>query len=301
MEQVAPFRIFVSILAYNNGPATLRTIQCLRAQSTPSTTVLVVDNGSDTPISEYLALRNFELQPTESIIRLNSNRGVGAGHNIALRAAMAADCEYVWLLEHDTFVRAECLASLILRFQQTNDSSELVLLPKLARNSYELELQLMGVSLPGEKDLRREKTSRIPLGGVWLTFNGLFTSVKLVRRLGPVREDLIVGFEDVDYYNRLLTIGGRVESVDGALAIHPNKGLGRYPEPQSAMRYYYSVRNQLWVHREALGHAPVAKAGRSTLGILRDLRAREWANSWSRLRGTVDGLLTSPSEPANGW
>ncbi len=295
MQLTQPSGVFASVLAYNNNPAVLRTLFCLRDQSTVPSSVLVVDNGSDPPVAEYLKDNEFVLKDHESVLRLEANRGVGAGHNTALRAAMDSDCEFAWLLEHDTFVLENCLSAMLARYQQTQDPSVLVLHPTLARNRYELELQKAGRPLHGERALPSG------LGVHSLTFNGLLMPLDLVRRLGPIREDLIVGFEDLDLHRRLTACGARLETIVDAWAIHPNKGGGRYPEPQPPARSYFTARNHLWLQRESLGHVPLAAAFRSVLGVIADLASRSPEKARARLRGTLDGLRTRASEVTNEW
>ena len=295
MEELAGTQVFASVLACDNNPALLRTLICLREQTTRPAAVLVVDNGSSEAVQDYLDRRGVALEAHESIVRVEENRGVGAGHNIGLRRAMQSDCRLIWMLEHDTFVLPNCLATMLGYFAEASDAQRLALHPVLARNRYEAEGMQLGRPLPDE-----------PATGGFapvhaLTFNGLLLPASMVREIGPIREDLMVGMEDFDYHGRLVACGGRLDATTEVLAVHANKGKGRDPEPHSPMRSFYAVRNKLWLRREVLGRVPIGAAAESSLGVLRDLATGDLELARAKFRGLMAGLRTRSAEPVSGW
>jgi GT2 family glycosyltransferase len=291
-------RVLASVLAFEDAAATMRTLVCLREQTLRPDRVLVIDNGSRAPVADHLAARSFRLEEHESLVRLDVNRGVGAGHNVGLRRTMDDGDDLVWLLEHDSFVLPECLATLVGTLDESGDDGLVAVHPRLSRNRYELSLESAGRDL----DTGEQRPRTLLKGpGHTLTFNGLLLPTSLVRRLGPIREDLFVGLEDNDYHRRLTALGGRLVETDAWLAIHPNRGLRRYPEPPSVLRRYYTVRNHLWLRREAEGRVPLSGVARSTLALGRDVLRGQGALAGARARGIVDGVGRPPAPPVTEW
>ena len=281
--------VLASVLAFNNNPAALRTLLCLRAQTVAPTSVVVVDNASEPSFESYLAERGVDLESHERVVREPSNRGVGAGHNRGLREAIAEEWEYVLLLEHDTFVTPDCVETM-LRYSLSDPKPSLAAVyPVLARNQYEATLLQRGEGLPGERVVTR------PQRGHVITFNALLLPVALATRAEPIREDLVVGFEDYEYMKSLERAGGHVLVTTEVLVIHPNRGLGRYPEPQSPIRCFYAVRNFLWVRREETGRLPLREAARALPGVARDLARLDRHLAMARIRGIAAGLRGSES------
>jgi len=75
--------------------------------------VTVVDNGSD--IDDWRALSEGLRKENIQLIRLDTNIGFAAGHNVVIREAMKDDVEYVWLLNNDTWI-PEGTVSKLVRF-----------------------------------------------------------------------------------------------------------------------------------------------------------------------------------------
>jgi len=73
--------------------------------------VTVVDNGSDT--NDWMALSKGLEKENVQLIRLDTNIGFAAGHNVVMREAINDGIEYVWLLNNDTFIPKGTLQELV--------------------------------------------------------------------------------------------------------------------------------------------------------------------------------------------
>lgn len=276
--------VLASVLIFENHPSALQVLLCLRGQTVRPARTLLIDNGSTVAFEEFLRVQGVELWDDEEIVRLSENRGVGAGHNVALSRASEGGHRDVWLLEHDTFAVPGCLAALLAQLDGRDDAA---IHPLLARNDYERQLRERGLLPGGERPLRDL------VGEGTLTFNGLLLSTQLAERLGPVREDLFIGYEDREWERQFGGCGARLELTAEVLAIHPSRGAARFPEPQSPVRAYYTVRNRLWLEREHDGRVPVSTVLRSIAGAVRDLTLRDVQLAKARVRGTMDGVRGS--------
>lgn len=72
---------------------------------------------STPPVAKPIALHGADDQGGIVVLRSEENLGFAGGNNIAIRHAMAADYEYVWLLNTDTVVDPGALRELVKRMQ----------------------------------------------------------------------------------------------------------------------------------------------------------------------------------------
>ena len=238
-RQNNPF-VVATLLVHNKPWAALRVIRAIRAQTRQVDALIIVDNGSAHPLLNILNEAGISLGEHEQLITIDVNIGVGGGHNRAFQVARDMGADLIWILEGDTFVDPDCLASLI---ELQGGTCDVVAIPRLARNEYER----IGLDLvPPVYDGSLQSTERQHI----MTFNGILLPTSLIEKVGQIREDFFVGLEDRDFCWRLATSDGRLIVSRYNLGIHPTRGNNRFPEPVSAQRLYYSTRNELILKRE---------------------------------------------------
>lgn len=233
--------VAASVLVHNNQFGLTHVLRCLSAQNRPPDVVIVIDNASVPPAVVPIELGGQHL--AVDLRRQPANLGVGAGHNAGIHIAMdeyAADC--VWVLEHDTFPDPGCLKELLAAADAEHDPA--IYAARLTRNNYERRWAADSLELPRASEPPGHKAPITPRFET-ITLNGILLSRSVVELVGWLREDYIVGHEDWDYSRRAHDAGVKVRTVDAAVAIHPNKGDGRFGNTASPMRYYYSHRNLL--------------------------------------------------------
>ena len=105
MQSAAPPRTTVCMAAYESHATVRESVESVLAQTVPDVELIVVDDGSSTPIAT--ALEGVD-DPRVRLIRHERNRGCHAARNTALRAARAPlvsqlDSDDIWhpsYLEH---------------------------------------------------------------------------------------------------------------------------------------------------------------------------------------------------------
>lgn len=91
--------IFVIIITYKGKEWYSKCFSSLR-QSTVPVNIVVVDNASNDGTTEYIK-REF---PEIVLIESKENLGFGKGNNLALRYCLEHECDYVFLLNQDTWL-----------------------------------------------------------------------------------------------------------------------------------------------------------------------------------------------------
>ncbi len=258
MVSAAP-AVVATILVHCNQPGLDEVLRCLDRQTRRPDAVVIVDNGL--PPAEVAA--DVLGQVPVRVLRNGSNLGVGGGHNRAMRAALDAGAANIWLLEHDTFPDPGCLAALL-----AHAATDAVVVSRLVRNDYERRYP-PGSALPG---IRVPRHAAVP-GADRFTLNSVLVGRDVVARAGLLREDLFVGGEDWDYSRRVVHAGCRIVQAPAAVAIHANKGAGRFGEYESPGRLYYATRGR-WL---TSGGTSARDLARCLAELVRPGRGRHYA------------------------
>lgn len=101
-------KVFVIIVTYKGKQWYNRCFSSLRESTIPIQTV-VVDNASDDGTVEYIK----ENYPEIILIENKENLGFGRANNIAMRYALDHDCDFVFLLNQDTWIEPDAIEKLV--------------------------------------------------------------------------------------------------------------------------------------------------------------------------------------------
>ena len=99
-------------------PAHLQKLkECLRSVrlQTHSPTIFLVDDGSQTPVSELLSVQE---QDGVTVLRSDVNRGPAAARNLGLQEARAREMEYVLFTDSDCLPETGWVETMLMHFKQ---------------------------------------------------------------------------------------------------------------------------------------------------------------------------------------
>lgn len=96
---------------WNGWQDTVDCLASLRKQSYSNLQIIVVDNGSTNDSVERIR----SAFPEVRLIETGKNIGFPSGCNVGLRAALAGNAEFVWLLNNDTVCPPDTLRKLVQR------------------------------------------------------------------------------------------------------------------------------------------------------------------------------------------
>jgi GT2 family glycosyltransferase len=103
--------VYCVIVNWNGWQDTLDCLASLREQDYGNLQILVVDNGS----TDNSVERIRSAHPEAMLIETGKNVGFPSGCNVGLRAALAGDAEFVWLLNNDTVCPPDTVRKLVRR------------------------------------------------------------------------------------------------------------------------------------------------------------------------------------------
>lgn len=101
-------KVYVIIVTYKGRYWYDKCFQSLRESTYPVTTI-VVDNASGDGSADYIR----EHFPEVIVIESDKNLGFGNANNVGMKYAREHDCDYVFLLNQDTWVDADMMEKLV--------------------------------------------------------------------------------------------------------------------------------------------------------------------------------------------
>jgi len=258
-------RVDFIVLSWNRTEETIAAVESARAQKGVIGSVKVVDQGSE---PDNLARIRAYVAGTGNVAlkELGRNVGVPAGRNIATRMG---DAPFIIAIDNDAeFADDECA----LRAIRILDSDvTLAVIAFRILNYYTREDDDSSWGYPGVLRALRDKTF----------FASMFVGAGHAIRRSAFEavygydDDLFFACEEVDLGLRLINAGYRIKYDASIEILHKVSPDGRLK--WSAGRFYYSVRNRLYIHYKTGSSMPrIAQyAGGRLLTALRNGLTRE--------------------------
>lgn len=207
----------VVILTWNDGDLLAVAVDSALDQPGVDSVVTVVDNGSEPPARCTT--------PRVEIIRSATNRGVGGGRNLGVRAGAAP---YVCVLDSDARLHPGALARLVqpLEDDPTIGLSAPVFAGQQPEASAGRAPTLRRKILRGLNRTDRYASTGGQGHGEWWEVEFAIGACQLFRRdafdaVGGLDASARFGPEDVDFCLRLRAAGWRAVQVSGPLCDHP--------------------------------------------------------------------------------
>lgn len=293
-----PHRVSVWLVNYNSADY-LRT--CLAGLTSPLIgSIVVLDNASapaDRALLQQLAAGDARVRLLFSEV----NDGFGGGHQLIADATrgQGSPTDPIWILNPDTAVGDEAVAALSAVL--TSGAADIVAPLIVTGQGDDAQVWFAG----GRVDRRRasvqpaytgQPLSVVPRSPLirteFVTGAAMMMTRETWDRLGGLRSDLFLYWEDVDLSLRAGAAGLRLAVVGTATIWHAEGGSAGTRTRTSAATYYYTARNRILVCAD--GHPFGLVAGRGSAYALR-LAARAFlvggAGRFERLGAVVAGSV----------
>lgn len=209
----------IVIVSYNNFKYLQMCLDSIWAKTIyPNYEVIVVDNGSESEVIEYLEAAQ-QNEPRIKVIFNGDNLGFSVANNIGIRAA--GDCEYIILLNNDTVVTRGWLSRLIYYL---DDPATGLAGPVTNSIGNEARINVDYHGIEG-LDAFAEKYTHVHAGQTSeiavLAMYCVGIRKEVLDRIGLLDERFSVGmFEDDDYSLRVRRAGYRVLCAEDIFVHH---------------------------------------------------------------------------------
>jgi GT2 family glycosyltransferase len=237
-------RVVAMVLTWNDTELTRACLRSLRAASWSPLTVVVVDNGSRTPVLDLLSAEFPDILG----LRLEENRGFVGGCNAGIARALELGAEYVFLLNNDTVVGQDAIRSIVLEMEDRPDVAlaSAILLdvgePKVVQ-SYRgwIDRDRALITRPHEGE-PLSAAHRVTIESQFVPACALMMRASALRAVGLFDERLHTNWEDYDLCLRMTDSGWKILMVGAAEVTHRRHQTTGATSPYIT---YYGTRNQL--------------------------------------------------------
>jgi rhamnopyranosyl-N-acetylglucosaminyl-diphospho-decaprenol beta-1,3/1,4-galactofuranosyltransferase len=241
-------RVCAVVVTYNRKVTLEECLEALLRQSRLVDTILVVDNDSTDGTLEMIHARF----PTVSVLKLETNAGGAGGFHAGLEWAHRHGFDWFWLLDDDTIVDKWALEALLNAHEVYPVSRRPMLLASRVIWT-DHTIHPMNAPTPSYAFLGRMRLAR-HRGMVSIrstSFVSLLVAREAVTKYGLTLKDYFIWNDDNEFTSRVSRYELAV-LVPESKAVH--KTLKRYmPLTSSGSRFYFEVRNKLWMVRYGTG------------------------------------------------
>jgi GT2 family glycosyltransferase len=213
-----------AVVVTRNRPALLkRCLAAIDAQTYPTSHLVVVDNASEEPTRQLLAVEVARRGASFQLIQLNENTGGAGGFHAGMRAALPLPCTHMWLMDDDCEPDSNAVAELVAAAAVVGEDAV------LGGNVFDLNGESINVQ-PVTQRLGANGVPQYPclLGYglvemATLTFVSFLVPTNLVHRAGlPLKEFFIWG-DDTEYSLRMARLT-RLYQVGRSKVTHLKSG-----------------------------------------------------------------------------
>ena len=233
----------------------LKSINNLRHSESILKIIIIDSSGELNPIS-VSSISNHQVE----LIRLPLNQGFAYAANIGLRTCLQRSKvdkinSYAWLLNPDTLVHPEALASLI-----ENISPQIILGSAVTNDGFTPDSTIWGAggtidrSLNVDMQYHSEPLRNIPTTPYefdYIPGCSMFIPLQILEKHGFMPEEFFLYFEETDWCLKLKKEGIKLKIVPQSLIQHISE-TGKMDAPY---RVYFYNRNQIYFKFKNLGQS----------------------------------------------
>jgi len=201
--------------------------------------IFFVDNASTDDSLDFVRRNFFGLE----IIASKVNTGFAEGNNIGMSQALAANFDYVFLINQDTITQPDCLKKLVaFAASQVEISAvqpRLMLYPDKDKvNSLGNSIHYLGFGF-SSGGYQKFNNDLKPKEIAYASGAAVLIKTEALQKIGLFDPDFFMYHEDLDLGWRLRLAGYKIFVLPAAVVYH------KYEFSKSIKKYYYMERNRL--------------------------------------------------------
>ena len=286
-------RVVAVVVTFNRRDLVLESLAAIDAQARRPDVVIVIDNASTDGTADALRDRaSIELHV------LDRNTGGAGGFAYGIAAALRAGAGLIWVMDDDTVPEPDALAALLdARGNYRGTRPALV-----ASRVVWTDGRDHPMNTPRPKPLvsTGERAAAEAIGCIPVrsaSFVSILIDADVCKRRGAPVADYFLWNDDFEFSTRMLR--GNVGLLcPHSVVVHKTRTFGS-TDADPGERFYYEVRNKVWMLTRSRSLAPVERAlyaGSTLRRWLRTIRASPDRAVLMRglRRGLRDGLRHGP-------
>ena len=294
MTGVASLSVIAVVVTRNRRQLLLEALAAVRGQSRAPDAVIVVDNAS----ADGTAAAVRSHYPSVRLAQLTRNTGGAGGFAYGTALALADGADLIWFMDDDTVPEPGALRALLEARGHHPGRPPAVVASRVIWT----DGRAHPMNTPRRKPFasQAERLAAAAAGCVPIrsaSFVSVLVDAAVCRRRGLPRADYFLWNDDFEFTTRLLR-GHTGLLCPASVVVHKTAAFGS-TDTDPGERFFYEVRNKIWMFRDPLPLAPSERAmyAGSTL--------RRWARTFARsrdrrtlgsslARGIAAGVRTRP-------
>lgn len=290
-------RVVAVVVTWNRRELLEEALTALNGQTLPLERVVVVDNASDDGTPAFLDAV-AAADPGVDVLTLGENTGGAGGFAAGVERALGLRPDLVWLLDDDTIPTPTAAAELVAAWRDYPGAYPEQRPAVLASKVVWTDGRDHPMNTPRQKPgaSAAEKRAAAAVGAMPIrsaSFVSIMCDAKIMRERGLPIADYFLWNDDFEYSTRLIRKHVGLY-VPASVVVHKTRAFGS-TDVDPGDRFYYEVRNKLWLfgHSKSLslgekalyGGATIRRWGRTFQGSPDRARLRR-----AMARGLKDGL-----------
>ena len=211
--------------------------------------VVIVDNGSKTDGLTELA---DKFPGRTELIQFHRNYGIAKAQNQGIEFAKGKGAEFVLLLDQDSIPAPDMVIKLVDAANALPHAASLG--PRYLDNRQGNPPPFISINgLRLHRYMCENDNKIVPVD--YLISSGSLIPLKVIKAVGPMREELFIDYVDIEWGLRAKSYGYQSYGVCGAKMSHtlgdnPISFFGRKIPYHSPSRHYYHFRNAIWLYKQ---------------------------------------------------
>jgi rhamnopyranosyl-N-acetylglucosaminyl-diphospho-decaprenol beta-1,3/1,4-galactofuranosyltransferase len=288
-------RVTAVVVTYNRRDLLLEALATVHAQSRAPDAVIVVDNASADGTAEAVRTKF----PAVHLAELTRNSGGAGGFAYGMALALADHADLIWLMDDDTVPEPGALEAL-LAARDRHPAPPPVL---VASRVVWTDGRAHPMNTPRTKPFvsKAERLTATAAGCTPIrsaSFVSILVDAGECRRRGLPQADYFLWNDDFEFTTRLLR-GNTGLLCPASVVVHKTATFGATNADPGGERFFYEVRNKIWMLKTRAPLAPLERLAYSGSTVRR--WARTLAGSHDRralgsslVKGIAAGVRTSP-------
>lgn len=245
--------VYVIILNWKGLQDTLECLESVYRLDYPVFKVIVIDNCSSDDSVETIR-REY---PNVFLIENSENLGFTGGNNVAMKYAMKAGADYVWLLNNDTIIESGSLTKLVDKAESSKDIGMVspvihCYLDKGLKQFIGSYVNWRNVQiLYPDRKFKIEDGFRYDGANVCLWGTAMLIKKTTIETIGYLKSEYFAYWEDTEYSLRAIRSGLQNAMCYEAKIFHKTP-IDSSSLPKGSHYYYYMLRNWLFFGKSYL-------------------------------------------------
>lgn len=237
-------RIAVILVTFNRLSCLKIALQKYEEQTVLPEYILVVDNASSDGTKEFLdEWKEKKSEITKIVIHNSENTGGSGGFDTGVREGIKLDVDYLFLADDDAYAEPDMLEKLKSGYEKVKDKHPAALCTAIYNgDTHEfmhrcrIHKSLVNVKFVGmPEEYYKKDYFRVDI----LTFVGACISKKVAQKIGCIKTQYFIYFDDAEYCMRIRKLGN-IFCIPSSI-MHHDVGHDR----RISWKDYYDTRNWL--------------------------------------------------------